>query len=71
MFAKVDGFISVYNGTKNFVLFSRGKYYAIFNRIRYVIWFRSEITYVDFFNYSKIKIDSDDDLPPEKSIDSA
>ena len=43
-FAKVNGFIRIYDGTKYLVLFSSEKYYAIFNRVRYLMRVKSGIT---------------------------
>ena len=37
----LDGFIRVYDGTRNLVLFVPEKYYAIYNRIRYLIGVKS------------------------------
>ena len=39
---------------------------AIYNRIRYLTSQKSDITYVIFHNYSRIKIDSYDSLRLEK-----
>ena len=36
--------------------------------IRYPIGLKSGITYVDSHNYTKIKIDSDDDLPLKEIV---
>ena len=46
MLDKVDGFIRYYDGTIYLVLFGREKYYAIFDRIRYLIGWISGIAYV-------------------------
>ena len=43
-FNKIDGFIKVYGGTKYLVLFGNEKYYYIYNRIRYLISLKSDIT---------------------------
>ena len=42
---KVDGFIRVYDGTRYLVLFGPEKYNAIYNRIRYLISEKSNITF--------------------------
>ena len=68
---KVDGFIGVYDETKYVVLFDPVKYDAIYISIRYLISLKSGIKSAISHNYAKIKIDSYDVLPPEKSIDSA
>ena len=66
MFDKADGFIRVYDGTRYLVLFGPEKYDAIYNRVRYLITQKSDITYVLSHNYVRIKIDSSDSLPLEK-----
>ena len=68
MFEKVNGFIRDYDGTKYLVLFDSEKYDAIYDRIRYLTDLKSNITYVFSHNQAKIKIDSDDDLPQEKTL---
>ena len=68
MFNKVNEFIRDYDGTRYLVLFSPEKYGVIFDRIRYLKELKSGIKYVNSFNYAKIKIDSDDDLPLEKAL---
>ena len=49
-------------------LFGFETYNAIFVRIRYLIGLKSSITYAFSHNYSKIKIDSDDDLVLEEMV---
>ena len=66
MFDKVNGFIRVYEGSKYLVLFRPEKYCTIYNRIRYAINQKYDITYVISHNYAKIKIDSYDSLPLKK-----
>ena len=44
MFDKIDGFITVYDGTRYLVLFRSEKYVFIYNMIRYVIKVKSGIT---------------------------
>ena len=68
MFDKVIGFIRVYDGTKYLILFHFEKYNPIYDRIRYPISLAGGITYVFSYNYAKTKIDSDDDLPLEKTL---
>ena len=67
-FDKIDGFIRVYDGSRYLVLFGREKYDFIYNRIRYLIRVKSGIKYVIYCNYAKIKVDSYDSLPLEKTI---
>ena len=65
---KVNGFIRVYYGTRYLVLFRPEKYDAIFNRIRYLIRVKSSIAYVISHYYAKIKVDSYNSLPLEKTL---
>ena len=67
-FDKVEGFISVYDGTRYLVLFGPEEYDAISNRIRYLSSQISGITYVISYNYARIKIDLYDSLPLEKTL---
>ena len=67
-FDKINGFIRVYDRTKYLVLFGLEKYDAIYNRIRYPIGLKCGIIYIFSYNYAKIKIDSNDDLPLEKTL---
>ena len=65
---KVDIFIRDNGGTKYLALQCSEKYYAIFNRIRYLITLKSHISYAFTHHCGKIKINSDDDLPIEKTL---
>ena len=56
MFDKVDAFVRDYNGTKYLVLFGPEKYYAIFNRIRYLVGLKNSIANVDSHDYAKTKL---------------
>ena len=51
--------------SKYLVLFGLEKYNSIYYRTRYLIGLKSSITYVF---YSKIKIESDDDLSLEETL---
>ena len=53
-------------GTRYLVLFGPGKYDVIFIRIRYLIGVKSG-TYVIFHFYAKIKVNSYESLPLEKT----
>ena len=66
-FVKLDGFIRVYNGTRYLVLF-RSEKYTICNKIRYLIIKKSGIKYVISHNNARIKVDSYDSLPLEKTL---
>ena len=45
---KVDRFIRVYNGSRYFLLFGPEKYDAIYNRIRYLVSQKRNITFFFF-----------------------
>ena len=53
-------FVRVYYGPE--------KYDAIYNRIRYLVSQKSIITYIFSHNYARIRIDSYDSLPLEKTL---
>ena len=65
---KVDGFIRKYDKTKYPGLFhSYEKYEIIFERVRYLIVLKSNMSDVYYQQYMKIKINFDEDyLPLEK-----
>ena len=65
---KVHGFVRVYDGTIYLVLLAVEKHDAIDNRIRYLISQKGGITYVFSHYYAKIKVDSYDSLPLEKTL---
>ena len=70
-FSKVDGFIRVFDETRYLILFGPEKYYAIYNRIRYLISQKSDITYVISLIYARIKVDSYDSFASRKNNDFA
>ena len=55
-FDQTNEFIKVYDGTRCLVLFVSEKYDSTSNRIRYLISVESGITYIIFYNYTKITI---------------
>ena len=61
-FDKIDGFIKIYDGTRYLILFSSETDGAIYNRIRYLISLKSDITYVFSRYYAKIKVGFYDSL---------
>ena len=67
-FFKIYGFIIIYDGTRYLTLFGSEKYYAIYDRIRYLLSLKSGITYVYSHYFGKIKVDSYDSLPLEKRL---
>ena len=50
------------------LLHSNEKYNKFFDKIRYLIMLKSNISYVVSHKYTEIKINSIDDLPLEKAI---
>ena len=60
--------IRAYDQTRYLVLFGSEKYDSIYNRIRYLISVKSGITSIISHNYVKIKVDSYDSLPLEKTM---
>ena len=68
MFDQVDGFTRNYNGTTYLALCGSEKYNTSFSGITYLIRPKSGTPYVVSHNYGKIKIDSDNDLPLEKTF---
>ena len=68
-FNKVDGFTRIYDGARHLVLFAPEKYDAIYNWIRYIISLKSDITFIFFYYYAKIKVDFYS-LPIEKRLTS-
>ena len=67
-FDNVNGFIRVYDRNRFVVLLGFEKYNAIYDRIRYLIGLKYDITLVYPYNFGQIKIDSDNDLPLEKTL---
>ena len=67
-FHEIDVFIRFYHGTRYSLLFGSEKCNFIYNRIRYLKSVKSGITYVNSHNYAKIKVDSYDLLPLEKTM---
>ena len=67
-FDKVDGSIRVYDGNRYLILFNPEKYSASYNRIRFLISQESDITYIYSHNYARIKTDSCDSLPLDKTL---
>ena len=58
MFDNVNEFIRDHDGIKYLVLFNVEIYDAIYDRMRYLIIFKSGISCVVSYNFGKIKIDS-------------
>ena len=62
-FSKVDGSVRVYDGTRYLVLFNLAKLDAIYYGLRYLIGLKSGIANIFSYNFGKVRINSDDDLP--------
>ena len=67
-FDKINGFIRIYYENRYLALFGLGKYDAIYDRIKYLTSQKSCITYAFSHHYTKIKVDSYDSLPIEKTL---
>ena len=67
-FDKIDGFIRAYSGARYLVLLRPIKYSAIYNRIKYLVSQKSDITYDFSRNYAKIERISFDSLSLEKIL---
>ena len=67
-FDKLNGFIRLYDGNRYLVLLGSEKYDSIYNRSRYLKGIKSGMTYITSHNYAKIKVDSYDSFPREKTM---
>ena len=65
---KIDVFIRVYDGTGYLVLFGSEKYDSIYDRIRYLISVKSDITSIISHNYATTNVYSYDSLRLEKAV---
>ena len=59
-FDKIGGFIRIDDETRYLGLFDCEKYDAIYDRIRYLISLKSDITYIFSHYFTKVKADSYD-----------
>ena len=67
-FDKIEGIIRIYDGTRYLTLFCTEEYDAIYDRIRYLISLKSNITYIFSHYFAKFKVDSYGSLPIEKTL---
>ena len=67
-FDKTDGIINIYDRSRYLILFGNKKYDAIYDKIRYLISIKTGITYIISCYFAKIKVDSYDYLPIEKTF---
>ena len=58
MFDKVNGFIRDFGGFEHLILFSLEIYDVIYDRMRYLIIFKSGISCIISYSFGNIKIDS-------------
>ena len=65
---KIDVFIRVYDGTRYLVLFGSEKYDSIYDRIRYLISVKSDITSIISHNHATTNVYSYDSLRLEKTV---
>ena len=67
-FDKIGGIIRIYYRSRYLTLFGTRKYDAIYDKIRYLISIKSGITYTISHHFAKVKVDSYDSLPIEKTF---
>ena len=67
-FDKINGFIKICDGTKYLTLFRSENYDDIYDRIRYLISLKSGMTHIFCHYFAKIRVDSYDSLPIEKTL---
>ena len=60
--------IEIYDGIKYLVLLGPEQYYAIYNSIRYLISAKSGLKDSINHNFARIRIDSHNSLPVEKTL---
>ena len=69
IFDNIDRYIRKYNGTKSLTLFdSDAKYERCFDRVSYLIMLKNIYSSVYFQKFVKTKINSDNNLPLEKTL---
>ena len=69
IFDKLDGYIRKYDRTKYVSLFHPYKeYQRIFDKVRFPIMLKSNISVIYSHKYTKIKNKSEDNLPLEKTL---
>ena len=58
----------IYDQTRHLTVFGSETYDAIYDRIRYVVSLKSDITYIFSHYFAKIKVDSYDSLATKKDL---
>ena len=67
-FDKIDRIIKTYDGTRYLELFGPKLYNAIYDRINYLVSKKSDAKYIINHNFARIRIDSHNSLPIEKTL---
>ena len=67
-FNQIDGIVRIYDGIRYLTLFGSKEYEAIYNKVRYLISQKSDTAYIFSYYFAKIKGDSYDSLPIEKTL---
>ena len=67
-FDKIDEIIRIYDESRYIILFGKKKYGALYNKITYLVSIKSGITYIISHYFAKIKVDSYESLPIEKTL---
>ena len=67
-FYKIVGFIKIYDRIRYLAIFDYEQYDAIYNRINYLISAKSGITDSINYNFARIRIDSYNASPVEKTF---
>ena len=67
-FDEVYGVIKIYDGTRYLELFGSWFYHRIYDRINYLIGENSSYKYAINLNFARIRIDSYNSLPIEKTL---
>ena len=67
-FDKVNGIIEIYHGSRCLELFGLRIYNAVYERIKYLISEKSDAKYIITHNFARIRIDSYNPLPIERTL---
>ena len=67
-FDKVDGITEIYNWTRYLELFGQRIYNTIYERINYLMSGKSDTKFIINHNFARIRIDSHNSLPIEKTL---
>ena len=67
-FDKIDGIIRIYDRSRYLILFGNKIYDAINDKIRCLISIKNRITSTIYHYFAKLKVDSYDSLPIQKTL---